>query len=298
VRRGLPRRYVSFEADLATLRGRLDAQRQFTVLAATPQKLACRYEELSADIALNQIMRAAVTRLRPIAKAPETQRRLMELSLAFADISSVEADQLSWDRVVLDRTNVDWATLFKLAKLLLGDRFQTTSSGRSDGYALLFEMNTLFQEYVGRMLKRSLSGFELDVRLQGPWKYALTSVDGAQHRFVTKPDIVVSRDGRPVLIIDTKWKRLEIDDSKLGVGQADVYQLMAYARVYRCPRVLLLYPHHKEIRGKEGLLCQHLIQGTVNGRLSIATLALAELATVNVRLRDMVLSHIAPTETG
>jgi 5-methylcytosine-specific restriction enzyme subunit McrC len=68
--RGLPRRYVPHEDDLAALRGRLDVKRQFTVLAASPQRLACRYDELSADIALNQIMKAAVTKLAKVARAP------------------------------------------------------------------------------------------------------------------------------------------------------------------------------------------------------------------------------------
>ena len=113
VRRGLPRRYIPMEADRAALRGQLDVQRQFTVLAATPHKLACRYEELGADIALNQIMRAAVTRLRPLARAPENQRRLTELSFVFAAIASVEASRLPWDRVVLDRTNSDWKMLLR-----------------------------------------------------------------------------------------------------------------------------------------------------------------------------------------
>lgn len=30
--------------DLAVFRGKLDVKRQFTVLAASPQKLACRYD--------------------------------------------------------------------------------------------------------------------------------------------------------------------------------------------------------------------------------------------------------------
>ena len=74
VHRGLSRRYVGHEDDLAALRGRLDVKRQFTVLVLTPQKLACRYEDLSADIPLNQIMKAAVTRLLGIARAAENQR--------------------------------------------------------------------------------------------------------------------------------------------------------------------------------------------------------------------------------
>lgn len=294
VRRGLPRRYVPEEADRSVLRGRLDLQRQFTVLAATPHRLACRFEELSSDIALNQIIRAAVVRLRGIAKAPENQRRLSELSFAFADVTPVVRSQLPWDRVVLDRTNATWANLLKLARLLLGERFQTTSSGAAPGHALLFGMNTLFEEYVGRMLHRALAGTDLNVRLQGPQDHALEADDGSR-RFKTKPDIVVTRHGRSVLIIDTKWKRLkgEIDDAKRGVSQGDVYQMMAYAQVYGCPRVLLLYPHHAEVGAAEGVQGSHTIRGGDDRRLAVATIGLSDLAGIEARLRAIVHSEVA-----
>lgn len=50
---------------------------------------------------------------------------------------------------------------------------------------------------------------------------------------MTRPDIIVRKDGAPVLIIDTKWKRLapSIDDPKQGVREAGIYQMMAYAKV-------------------------------------------------------------------
>ncbi|MEY2928318.1 MAG: hypothetical protein RL367_2795, partial [Pseudomonadota bacterium] len=35
-------------------------------------------------------------------------------------------------------------------------------------------------------------------------------------------------------------------------SQADVYQMMAYARLYRSPEVMLLYPHHTGL-GKNAL---------------------------------------------
>src|SRR6185312_12139452 len=293
VRRGLPRRYVIEEADRNALKGRLDIQRQFTVLAPSPQKLACRYEELNADIALNQIMRAAVTKLRGISKAQENQRRLHELSFAFADISPILAGRLAWDHVVLDRTNTAWSTLLGLAKLLLGDRFQTTSAGAAEGHALLFEMNTLFEEYIGRTLRRALSGTGLEVRLQGPQDHALQADDGVR-RFATKPDIVVRWQGAPVLIVDTKWKRLKgaIDDPKRGVGQADIYQMMAYAQVYRCSRVMLLFPHHNELGGEEGALSVHDIRGTDGSRLTVASISLSDLGDIADRLRALVLDAV------
>jgi len=239
-------------------------------------------------------MRAAVHRLLNIARAPENQRRLAELSFAFSDVSVVPANHLPWDRVILDRTNIAWATLLTFAKLLLGQRFQTTSTGEDRGFSLLFEMNTLFEEYIGRILRRALAGSGLEVRLQGPKDHALTTDDGTP-RFATRPDIVISRGAERVLIIDTKWKRLKgtIDDPQRGVGQADVYQMMAYSQVYRCNRLMLLYPHHKEMGSVEGVLETHLIRGTPDSRLTVASVSLCDLDDLGDRLRTLVFSKIA-----
>jgi 5-methylcytosine-specific restriction enzyme subunit McrC len=48
------------------------------------------------------------------------------------------------------------------------------------------------------------------------------------------------------MVIDTKWKLIgrNPEDKKRGVSQSDVYQMMAYARLYECRDVVLLYPHH------------------------------------------------------
>lgn len=290
--RGLPRRYVPHDDDLAALRGRLDVKRQFTVLAASPQRLACRFDELSADIALNQIMKAAVTTLAKVARAPENQRRLAELSFAFADITAVPVKALPWHQVVIDRSNRSWAQLLSLAKLLLGERFQTTSTGDARGFSLLFEMNKLFEEFVGRSLARALAGTGFEVRLQGPRGYALADLHTGQNRFATKPDITITSRGAPVLVIDTKWKRLKgaIDDPKYGVGQADVYQMMAYAHVYQCERLLLLYPHHGGLGSEAaGLTCVHQINGTDDSRIAVATLSLSNPKAAVGQLRGLLL---------
>ena len=243
VRKGIPQQYTDQEDDLPTLRGRLDVTRQFSTLSVSPQKLACRFDARSPDIALNQVMRAAIGKLSRLARSPDNQRALRELSFAYADISAVSPGALRWDLIVLGRTNTRWRELLSMARLFLGDRHQQTSAGPIDGYALLFEMNILFEEYVARLLARALARTDLTVSAQGGHRDCL--FEGETGRFRTRPDLIVRRGGGIALIIDTKWKRItRIDDPKLGVSQADVYQLMAYGRLYDCPCVVLLYPHH------------------------------------------------------
>lgn len=247
VRQGMPRQYIAQEDDLPALRGGLDVTRQFTRHAVSPQVLACRFDELSPDVALNQVMRAAVRKLSRLARAPDNQRALREMSFVYADISEVPPAALRWDQIILDRTSTRWRDLLSLARLFLTDMHQDTRGGASDGHALLFEMNVLFEQYVERMLRRALAGTDLRVAAQGGHKNCL--FEGDTGRFRTKPDLLVRCGGETVFVIDTKWKRItaRIDDPKQGVSQADVYQLMAYSSLYHCRSVALLYPHHGDL---------------------------------------------------
>jgi len=282
VRQGMPRRYVEHADDLPALRGRLNVTRQFTALAVEPSRLACRFDALTPDIALNRIMKTAVTHLSRIARTTDNQRRLRELAFTYADIADLPISALRWDDVTLDRTNARWRELLSLARLLLGERFQTTSAGGSDGFSLLFEMNTLFEEYVARMLKRALADSDLRVVSQGGRLYCLET-DDRRGLFQTRPDILIKRGDAVVQVIDTKWKCIaaRIDDPKQGVSQADVYQMMAYGRLYDCDQLTLLYPHHPSLSQEEGLQDTSRVTGS-NSFLSTATIDIA----IDVRIRD------------
>lgn len=275
VRHGMPRHYLEHEDNLPALRGRLDVTRQFSTLAVSPQKLACRFDALSPDIALNQIMRAVVGKLSRLTAAPDNQRALRELAFVYADVADVPPSGLRWDRIVLDRTNRRWQDLLSLARLFLSERHQQTSAGTIDGHALLFEMNVLFEKYVGRILSRALAGTGFRVSSQGGHLDCL--YDGDMGRFRTRPDIIIRQGEQIALIIDTKWKRItpRIDDPKQGVSQADVYQLMAYGRLYDCPNVMLLYPHHADLPNDLIHQTYSIAANDADETLIVATLSLA-----------------------
>jgi len=101
------------------------------------------------------------------------------------------------------------------------------------------------------------------VTLQGGRLFCLTSLDDERAVFQTKPDILIWRAGHVAHVIDTKWKRISarIDDPKQGVSQADVYQMMAYAHLYKAPRLTLLYPHHAGLGDLEGICARFLLTG-------------------------------------
>jgi 5-methylcytosine-specific restriction enzyme subunit McrC len=299
VRQGMPRRYLSFTDDLPALRGKLDMVRQFSTLAASPQRLACQYDELSPDILLNRIMKSVVAHLARFARRLDNQRRLAELSLIYADISPLEQQAISWDGVSLDRTSARWKSVLAMARLILGKAYQTTTSGSREGFSLLFEMNTLFEQYVGRLIRRAAAGSGLTVHLQGGRLYCLHDADKRRALFQTRPDILIKRGSEVVHVIDTKWKRIgaRIDDPKRGVSQGDVYQMMAYAQLYRCDSLVLLYPHHVDLTDPPGAIGNHVIQpGT--SRLRTCTLELSSHAVVVEQLQSLLHSQAGSRLAG
>jgi 5-methylcytosine-specific restriction enzyme subunit McrC len=112
---------------------------------------------------------------------------------------------------------------------------------------------------------------------------------------MTKPDILIRSGPEFAFVVDTKWKRLapQIDDPKQGVSQADVYQMMAYGRLYQCSNLMLLYPHHSGLHKQEGVISQHEIVGC-NDRLTIATVSLDDLSQVAGNLRRLIVGTALP----
>ena len=283
VRRGLPRRYIGHEEDLAVLRGRLNVVRQFTELAVRPDVLACRYDELSEDTPLNRVLKAAVVCLTGVARSAENARRLAELAARFEFVRQ-SAYPLR-EPVKLDRTNTAFHDLYRLAQLLLEGEWQTTTGGKATEFALLFKMNVLFEEFVGKTLQRTLGS---RVGLQRRDHSALKDAKGKL--FQLKPDVVIDMPNG--IVLDTKWKVLEPKEEprKLGVKESDVYQLLAYARAYGAKRIILLYPWHKDLPAAPGIMAHWWAPGPEGERIpfDIATVDVGNPQTVPAALKTIV----------
>ena len=286
VRRGLPHRYRAREDDLMFMRGKLDVKRQFSRHAVRSDRLTCRFEELSVDTPLNRVLRAAVACLSLTSKSAANMRKLRELLSRFEFVA--ESPDPSRERVRLDRTNDAFHRLYTLARRLLAGHWQSTTTGASEGFALLFPMNDLFEEFVGRSMKVALPG--QSVRLQDTGRYALEHQ--RERLFAMRPDIVVGGD----IVIDAKWKQLKAGERTLGVAQQDVYQMLAYARAYDARRLVLLYPWHENLT-RTPILRRWRVTGTAT-TFEIASVDVSKPELVAKTLRDIVAADAGAAEVS
>jgi 5-methylcytosine-specific restriction enzyme subunit McrC len=273
VRRGLPHSYRRQQDELLLFRGKLDITRQISRHIVRPHLLACQFDELSSDTPLARVLKAVVARLRSITRRAANVRRLAELSARFEYVSE-SADPLR-EPVALDRTNAAFHRLYAWSRLFLSGLWQSTTTGTTEGVALLFPMNDLFEMYVSRVVQSILAPGA--AKLQHSGRFALTDRD--QSMFALRPDIVVDNE----VVIDTKWKTLVPEDRDVGVVQSDVYQMLAYAHAYEATRVVMLYPWHPGLPAP-GIYRRWHITGT-----SVAF----DIATVDIGCPDSV-----PTTVG
>lgn len=291
VHRGLVRRYEGREENLPLLRGKLGVKEQVRLNAANPERLYCRFDEFQEDNPLNQILKAAVRLLLKASRELTNQRQLAELMLIFEGVSDVPRHSLPWHRIAFDRLNERYKPSYKLAQLFLTNTPPDVSGGGVQGFSLFFEMNSLFEEYVGRIARRVFRPEGYQVALQGPTRYLALDESSKRDVFAMKPDVVGLKDRAPQWIMDTKWKELSQEEAKEGVSQSDLYQMYAYANCYACSDVVLVYPHHAGMGATAGVRTSYQLKSWTGGgvaRIRVATLDLSDLKSVPGQLSSIL----------
>ena len=118
-------------------------------------------------------------------------------------------------------------------------------------------MNYLYEEYVGVLLKEVFNDTNININIntQEKSRYLLWNTLKERNEIALKPDIVIYKDNKPKIIIDTKWKSATIDGKEVYT-QGDIYQMYAYITTYEeCQQCILLYPKINEnIKHSEWIL--------------------------------------------
>jgi 5-methylcytosine-specific restriction enzyme subunit McrC len=305
VRRGMVRRYVAKAENVSVLRGKLEVSRQARLNAARPDRLFCSFDEFTDDNLLNRVLKAALKVLHRVSRSPSNLRNVAELLFCFQDVGDIEKSTIEWDRVTTDRLSARYEPLTRLARLFIEGESPDVVTGANEGFALLFDMNELFEAFVGSVAKQVFGRAGLKVNLQGPRRHLAQHMDGAD-AFALRPDVVVSRGSEVLAVVDTKWKRLKLAATREGVSSGDAYQMHAYATQYGAPEVMLLYPHHSELGHWKARRAEYSFRelgvapATGARKVCVGTVDLSDIDGVATQLRSMLpsLEHGSDTSRG
>lgn len=251
---GALRQYISREENLGVLKGKLLSHMQFRHNLAHKERLYCQYDELSEDIFINQTIKYTLRLLLPNARSAQVKNQVIQLIYAFDEVSDIQVTAADVDRLTLSRNEKRYEEILRLCSIFIQSLNPGASAGDQRIFSLMFNMNQLFEAWVAAILKPLAFKRGWTLKVQGPKRYLAYRADLDRHVFQMKPDIsFLDRSNNTVLIVDSKWKLLAPDEAKLGVSQADVYQMQAYGNRYGAKSLCLLYPQQAGCKGAYNL---------------------------------------------
>ena len=243
INKGIYREYISKEENLNFIKGKLILSSHIKRNHVNQVKAYCSYDEYSENNFLNLVFKTACNVILRRINDDEIKNNVKRVISCFSDVDLVYLDKNKLLKYEFNRQNNRFKEAYELAKLILLNTSIENSLGEDNTFSMLFEMNTLYEEYIGNMVEGIWNNSYRRTKLQDNSKYLVKNLYTGIGNFNLKPDIVLSDEkGDFEIIIDTKWKSAE---SK--VESADMYQMYAYVTRYEKARSsILLYPYYNE----------------------------------------------------
>lgn len=242
---GLARGYRDEERNSPTFRGRLLVSEHVRANAVRADRFYVRTQAYDRDILIHRILGAALAEIEEACGSRGILARAAECRAAFPEVGSVQSTAATFERLRLVRSTARYERALALARIILEHRAPRLRAGRARVLALLFDMNLLWEQYIAALFRRA-SGAELGVSTQERRSFWECKGD----RRGIRPDLVVRsrRDGRVLLVADTKWK----PPHGATPADDDLKQMFVYNEMLGAPRAVLIYPGASEGRLKVG----------------------------------------------
>ena len=236
VRNGIKSDYISKEENLKFLKGKLKISEQIKYNTIHKERFFVQYEEFISNRVENRLIKTTLQFLYNKSKLNKNQQRIREFLFVFDEIEISHNIKTDFSKIELNRQMKDYQQVLLWCKTFLLENSFSPYRGNDVAFALLFDMNLLFESFVYSYLKKS-SNFQY---IKSQDKTHHLAYENGIGRFRLKPDIVIN-SGK--IIADTKWKILSEDKAYNGVLQDDMYQLYAYGTKYdNCEKIYLIYP--------------------------------------------------------
>lgn len=276
---GLPKKYLTEESNQTTLKGRLNLPKHLRKNGHRPERFYTRHSTFDYDHLFNRVLGESLKVLAKIHLKPYLKILLNENLALFPKLSAYQVKERDFTQLFQTKKYQPYYDLLELSRLILFNFSPDIRSGRHHLFALLFDMNRLFEEYVFHQLKR-LSNDRVKVQRQ-------TAKPFWQRRMI-RPDLLLTIDGQR-FVLDTKWKVLQSNSPSME----DLKQLYIYCEYFSAERGVLLYPQVYGVKNTEVLPfhTEQAAEQTKKGQVLFLNI-LRENGQLNKRLGEELLKIV------
>lgn len=229
----IPKIYIEERKNINNYRGRLDFHQNIMKNLVDQSKFFCVYRKLSMDNTINRAVR-------------HTYRVLKEKGLnnVLADMAAFDQrlesfgvkDNISelkeLDNIRYTRMNAVYKPVVNICRTIIRNEASSFEGGDRKNFSYMIDVAELWELYLLRLLQRNLSS---EYYVYSPNAVAGSFLLEGDLRSI-RPDILIEKDNRVVLIIDAKYKHYshigKTASSYASVQRDDLYQMNTYLYHY------------------------------------------------------------------
>lgn len=232
--RGLIKRYRKNEGNQTSLKGALQFSKHITQNLVHKERFYVNYSQYSNEHTIHEILFKTIQLLKKINTNSVLNGRIGALTLNFPEMKDIKVNESTFNKIVYDRKNQHYKVALDIAKLLLLNYHPDISKGRHDVLALMFDMNSLWEQFFLVTLKTKLKTHLVTSQVtKSFWK----PTSGYSSKM--RPDIILKcKESQESFVLDTKWKNL----NGYNPSPEDLRQMYVYHRFYQAKKVALVYP--------------------------------------------------------
>lgn len=237
VKKGLIKKYRKNQSNQNALKGKLLFAQNIQQNLVHKERFYCEHQVYDKNHLLNQILFKGLLTLKTFVN-DSLKDKLNRLLFEFQDFENINIQKKHFDKIIIDRKNQDYQKAIDIAKIIILNYSPSLNYGSDNLLTLLFDMNTLWEEYIFRILQKHKTD-EIEVSFQNSDKFW-------ENKRI-RPDIVLKIKDE-TFVIDTKWKIIEANNP----SDDDLKQMFVYNLHWKAEKTLLLYPKINQIDSNFG----------------------------------------------
>lgn len=228
----IPKEYVNVQRNIKHYRGHLSLHQHIHTNLCDSTHFYCAYRELSFNSTINRTIRYTYRILRSkggvdgiLSDLHGYDQRLASFGVTDEEVQLEEINHIRYTRL-----NEPYKPLMQLCYSIIANENAESSSKGAAGVSFFVDVAELWESYLLKLLQNYLGK-----------EYVVYSPNSTRGCYLLdnsireiRPDILIEREGRVVMIIDAKYKNYKTFgiNANEGVSHEDLYQMNTYLYHY------------------------------------------------------------------
>ena len=232
-------KYTEVNKELSFVKGRVDfnAYINNNLSRGRNHMISCQFDAFEVDNEFNRCVKFVSKLLLSTTKEPQSKRFLSDILFILDEVQDVNISADKMKRMSFNPMFSDFETIRDYCVLFLDNSVSFNYKNDLKLFAFLLPMEYVFEDFIFGFIDKEVSS--INAKAQNTSKYLAEG-----NKFQLKPDLLLAFDNRKI-IADTKYKIVydDVTDSKNGISQSDLYQMLSYAVRFKVNEVVLFYPN-------------------------------------------------------